>query len=82
MSLIHCINSILMKFTARPPLTSRESRFPPGYEYVMKGLSLIQVMVILAVLGVAGYFLVSYVIDKRCEADPQRAMCIDRKQAS
>jgi hypothetical protein len=78
MSLIHCINSILMKFTARSPRNSDDSRFPPGYEYVMKGLSLIQVMVLLAVLGVAGYFLLDYIIDKRCEADPQRTMCVDR----
>jgi hypothetical protein len=68
-----------MKFTARTSRNSEESRFPPGYEYVMKGLSLIQLMVLLAVLGVVGYFLISYVIDKRCEADPQRTMCVDRK---
>jgi hypothetical protein len=82
MSLIHCINSILMKFPARTPRNSDDSRFPPGYEYVMKGLSLIQLMVILAVLGVGGYFLISYIIDMRCEADPQRTLCVDRKEAS
>lgn len=41
----------------------------------MKGLTIIQTMVILLVVGLAGFYLVRYLADKRCESDPKREAC-------
>lgn len=45
----------------------------------MRGLTIIQTMVILAILGIVGSLLFNYIIDKRCEADPAREICADRQ---
>ncbi len=46
----------------------------------MQGLTIIQTMVILLIAGIAGLFLVNYLIDKRCEENPAAEMCDSRKQ--
>ncbi|WP_164931906.1 hypothetical protein [Janthinobacterium sp. 17J80-10] len=45
----------------------------------MRGLSIIQTMVILAIIGIVGSLLANYVIDKRCEAEPTREICARRQ---
>lgn len=44
-----------------------------------KGLTIVQLMFILLIAGIAGSFLVDYLIEKRCEADPSAALCANRK---
>jgi hypothetical protein len=43
-----------------------------------KGLTIVQTMVLLFVLGIVGTIVVNYVIDKRCEAEPAKQMCSER----
>lgn len=45
----------------------------------MRGLTIVQTMVILAIIGIVGSLLANYIIDKRCEADPAREICADRQ---
>jgi competence protein ComGC len=45
----------------------------------MRGLTIVQTMVILLVVGILGSVLVDYIIDKRCEAEPSREMCASRQ---
>jgi hypothetical protein len=45
----------------------------------MQGLTIVQTMLILLIVGIAGSVLVNYIIDKRCEAEPSRAMCANRQ---
>lgn len=40
-----------------------------------QGWTIIQTMVVLLIAGLIGAYAVSYVIDKRCEADPSRSAC-------
>lgn len=47
----------------------------------MKGLTIIQLMFVLLIAGIVGSFVVNVIIDKRCESDPSRALCADRKAA-
>jgi len=45
----------------------------------MRGITIVQTMLILMVIGIAGSLLVNYIIDKRCEAEPSREICASRK---
>lgn len=45
----------------------------------MHGLTIVQTMLILLVVGIAGSLLVNYIIDKRCEAEPALKMCVNRQ---
>lgn len=45
----------------------------------MRGITIVQTMAILAIIGIAGSLLVHYIIDKRCEAEPTREICADNK---
>lgn len=45
----------------------------------MRGLTIIQTMVILAIIGIAGSLLANYFLDKRCEAEPTREICAKRQ---
>jgi Tfp pilus assembly protein PilE len=40
-----------------------------------KGLTIIQLMVILLIAGIVASFVVKVIKDKRCEADPTRVIC-------
>lgn len=62
-----------MKSKAKP------NSFPPRSYFAMTGMTLIQIMMLLLVLGIVGYFIVDVIIDKRCAEQPQRPMCIERK---
>src|SRR6476660_6851564 len=46
------------------------------------GLTLIQVMLLLLVIGLVGSFVVEALIDKRCESAPTSDVCKDRAQAT
>jgi len=46
-----------------------------------KGLTIIQLMVVLFIAGIVGWIVVDVIIDKRCEADPSKPMCVERKAA-
>jgi Tfp pilus assembly protein PilW len=46
-----------------------------------KGLTIVQLMFVLLIAGLVGSFVVNLIIDKRCESDPSRALCTDRKAA-
>lgn len=46
-----------------------------------KGLTIVQLMVVLLIAGIVGWFVVDIIIDMRCEADPSKALCADRKAA-
>lgn len=43
-----------------------------------KGLTIIQLMLILLVAGLVGSYAVDFLIAKRCEAAPEKAMCEER----
>jgi hypothetical protein len=40
-----------------------------------KGLTIIQLMLILLVAGIAGAYLVDILIEKRCESSPSKTLC-------
>jgi competence protein ComGC len=44
-----------------------------------KGITIVQLMVVLLIVGIVGLFVVEFIIDKRCEADPSKPLCADRK---
>lgn len=44
----------------------------------MAGLTIIQLMLILLVAGIAGAVIVRLLIDERCKNDPQASICTDR----
>jgi hypothetical protein len=44
------------------------------------GLTIVQTMVILFIVGIVGAVVVDYVIGKRCEADPAKQMCVERSK--
>lgn len=50
-----------------------------AYKRRMRGLTIVQTMLILLVVGIAGSLLVNYIIDKRCEAEPSREICARRQ---
>jgi hypothetical protein len=43
-----------------------------------KGLTIVQTMLIVLVAGIAIAIVTDFIIDKRCEAEPARAMCSGR----
>lgn len=43
------------------------------------GFTIVQLMAVLLVLGIVGWFAVELIIDKRCEADPSKELCVDRQ---
>lgn len=45
----------------------------------MGGLTIVQTMLILLVVGIVGSIVIDYVIDKRCQAEPTREMCAKRQ---
>lgn len=45
----------------------------------MRGVTIVQTMVILAIIGIVGSLLANYILDKRCEAEPTREICADRR---
>ena len=45
----------------------------------MQGLTIVKLMLLLFVAGIAGTLLLNYIIDKRCEAEPSREMCVKRR---
>jgi prepilin-type N-terminal cleavage/methylation domain-containing protein len=47
----------------------------------MKGLTIVELMVVLLIAGIVGWFVVDFIIDKRCESDPSKALCVKRKGA-
>jgi hypothetical protein len=44
----------------------------------MKGLTIIQLMVLLFFVGIVGSIVVNLIIDKRCEDNPKTELCISR----
>jgi competence protein ComGC len=44
-----------------------------------KGLTIIQLMLILLVLGIVAKVAIDFMMDKRCEDDPALQWCADRK---
>jgi hypothetical protein len=47
-----------------------------------KGLTIVQLMFYLLVAGIAGHFIVDFIIEKRCEADSTSTLCANRKAAT
>lgn len=48
----------------------------------MAGFTIIQLMLVLLVAGLAGSFLVDALIDKRCESDPSSSLCTSKAKPS
>lgn len=46
-----------------------------------KGLTIIQLMVIILIAGIVGSVVVRFIIDKRCENNPSSTLCQSRKLA-
>lgn len=46
-----------------------------------KGLTIIQLMVVLLIAGLIGAFAVNFIIDKRCQSDPSSELCTERAAA-
>lgn len=44
-----------------------------------RGFTIVQLMTVLLVLGIVGWFAVELIIDKRCEAGASKELCADRK---
>lgn len=47
--------------------------------HTMRGLTIIQTMLILLVVGIVGSVVVNYLVDKRCSENPKLEMCASRK---
>jgi competence protein ComGC len=47
-----------------------------------KGFTIVQTMIILLIAGIVAWLVVNIIIDKRCESDPAKPICVDRKTAS
>jgi hypothetical protein len=45
----------------------------------MRGLTIIQTMLILLVVGIVGSVVLNYLVDKRCTKNPSLEMCATRK---
>lgn len=45
----------------------------------MRGLTIIQTMLILLVVGLVGSVVLNYLVDKRCAESPSLEMCASRK---
>jgi hypothetical protein len=48
----------------------------------MKGLTIVQLMVIIAVVGIIAKIVVEVVIDKRCQDHPSLQLCAADKKAN
>lgn len=48
----------------------------------MKGLTIVQLMVVLLLVGVIVKIVVDVLIDKRCESNPSIQLCANRKDTS
>lgn len=46
------------------------------------GFTIIQLMLVLLIAGLAGSFLVDVLIDKRCESDPTSSLCTGKTKSS
>ncbi len=46
------------------------------------GFTIIQLMIVLLIAGLAGSFLVNALIDKRCESDPSSSLCTKNAKPS
>lgn len=44
-----------------------------------RGLTIVQTMLVLLILGIVGWFAVDFLIGKRCESDPSRPICSERQ---
>lgn len=47
----------------------------------MKGITIIQLMIFLFIVGIVGAVVVRLLIDKRCEASGPEKLCMDRNAA-
>jgi hypothetical protein len=47
-----------------------------------KGLTIIQLMLILLVAGIVGAYVVDVLIDKRCDSSPSQTLCATRSNAA
>lgn len=47
-----------------------------------KGITIIQIMVILLIAGVVGWLAIDMVIEKRCESDPAKPICANKQTQS
>ncbi|MGV3741543.1 MAG: hypothetical protein ACO1NO_04465 [Burkholderiaceae bacterium] len=45
------------------------------------GLTIIQLMLVLLVVGLLGSYIVDFLIDKRCESSPGTTLCDDRQDS-
>lgn len=45
----------------------------------MRGFTIVQTMLVLMIVGIVGSLLINFIIDKRCEAEPARQICADRR---
>lgn len=45
----------------------------------MRGLTIVETMLILLVVGIIGSVVLNYLVDKRCTENPQLEMCKSRK---
>lgn len=43
-----------------------------------KGLTIIQLMLILLVVGIAGSYVIDFLIEKRCETSSNKSLCEQR----
>lgn len=46
-----------------------------------QGLTIVQTMIILFIVGIVGWFIVDHLVDERCEGDSTSALCVERKAA-
>ncbi|WP_334187723.1 type II secretion system protein [Noviherbaspirillum sp.] len=46
------------------------------------GFTIIQLMVVLLIAGLAGSFLINAIIEKRCESDPSSTLCTKNAKPS
>jgi hypothetical protein len=46
-----------------------------------QGLTILKLMSVLFVAGIVAWFVLDYVIDKRCEGDASTPMCVERTTA-
>lgn len=47
----------------------------------MKGITIIQLMIVLLIVGIVGSVVVELLIEKRCEGGTPVKLCMDRKAA-
>ncbi|WP_324103339.1 hypothetical protein [Noviherbaspirillum sp.] len=47
----------------------------------MKGLTIIQLMLLLFIAGIAATVLIDFLVGMRCEGNPTLKLCVDRKES-